>query len=293
MAGRTTHRALLGLALLSACSDLPTERRMADLAPSLAVASAAATCPSTWGVVRSAPGVVLCAKSFERNRSRTTDYLQVIDLKRGARITNVMEPESGAWAGGPSPMFKRRDLREWWSRYAGIPRLFCMANGAYFESVVGPSTQISFPLKNGGRLLTAGAKIWADRPRSVLILDGPYAYIQPYQLKSNKFYDVLNGLPWYTGIVGYSWDFAYALGGAHTLVAVRDADRDSRPEIVMIYTTVNGTPADVTYILSQLGAGRVMQFDGGASTQLQCPNVAVQSSGRGVPHIFATVAAPY
>jgi hypothetical protein len=282
--------ALLGLPLLAACTEDPTDASRRDLPAWQAQASVVRqpVCPSGWTSRGAARGIVLCSREFRRRGKSVTDYIQVVDLLRGARLVNAYQAQALATSTSPSPKFTKRTVRDWWFRYVSDAASFCAVNGGFFER----SSELSFPLRVNNAVVTAGGAVWAERPRMTLVLNGAEATMQPYTASKNDLGTVSRALAPGTAIVGYYWHFGKEETGGHTFIAIKDADGNGTTETVIVYSTRDGTPNEVASVLtSQVQVRNIIQFDGGGSAQLECARASMTGDSRAVPHAFVTYAA--
>jgi hypothetical protein len=281
-------------AAAAGCSEDPVTASEGKAAPPdvLASVSAATWCPSGWSPALIGKAVILCKRTVTRGGgAKVTDYVQVIDLSRGARVVSLASPRSTASPGNPSPSFSRLSVRGWWDQMSRSNR-FCAVTGAFFggNPLGTGSRNLSFPLKHGGTLLTTGElPLTPASSKDMLILNGSYAQIRAYSLGSVSYSSVRSYLSSYgTAVV------TYAPGGSapntrdsRTYAGTRDADGNGRHEILMFYTSAHASPNEAAgTLISSFGASRTTQFDGGGSTQLVCKGTSFVSNTRSVPHAF-------
>jgi hypothetical protein len=281
---------LLLLALLAGCGELPThsgagQAHAGDTRPQLAVA-VALNCPSGWKLVQSGRGVMLCSRQFWRaDGSVITEYVQVIDLWRGARVHSTLEGPA-ATSTQPSPIFTRRTVVEWWKNYSLLTNRFCMVNGAWFNYPW--NGRLSFPLKNNSTLYSTGY-VGDATWKSMLILDGGRAWVKRYYLTTTNLDRVRNELSSYrTVIVARYEENEPDPRDGRTLAGVRDVNGDGVGDVVLFYTSPDATTKHANSVLRSIyRATGTIQLDGGGSSQLLCRGTHYQGN-RSVPHVFTT-----
>lgn len=291
---RTEHGVrLLLLALLAACADLPTESgartRIGQAEPRFASA-VRLSCPQFWRQVHIGRGVMLCSRQFWRGDGTVfTEYVQVVDLWRGARVHSIFEGPAAS-AKDPAPSLTRRTVVEWWSRYNLLANRFCMVNGAWFDYPW--SGRLAFPMKNNGTLYSAGTV--GDRSwKSMLILDGSRAWVKRYYLTSNNFDAVRKELASYRTVLVARYEVNdYDPRDARTFAGVRDINNDGTGDVVLFFSSPEATTRQANATLRGIfGASGTIQLDGGGSSQLVCRG-SHYLGRRGVPHVFGTFEAP-
>jgi hypothetical protein len=196
-----------------------------------------------------------------------------------------------------SPEFRRVNMRTWWNEYTGErTERFCIINGAFFNVLYLDywQTVLSHPLKDDGRLVTAGST--SDRTwKSVLFFDQSEVRIEEYRLGTNDPRGVERELSGAANAVVGKWfenDEDAELTG-RTYVGGKDMDGDSRLETVLFYVSSKANWRDASRVLdNEFGAWTIMQLDGGDSSFLQCRSGKYVSTGRSVPHVFVVFEAP-
>lgn len=238
--------------------------------------------PPGYYLVASTTGINLYRKDY---RGGTPDYVQVIDMRRGAGVKSlnaaVNDPRPGKGVyGGNDATFRRNSLNNFWSNFsARTPTAFCVANGQFFYMPEYPGP-MPFPLKSDGVILTDGYaikefvdnkliwEIWPDRTD-----------IQPLSqesLYSSTAPEIIAGLteeaskrkPRYVG---------------RTFVGIDDRDGNGTFETILIFNTLSARQIDAANALRSFGADKVMMLDGGGSTQLLCQGRSYISSERLIP----------
>ncbi len=244
------------------------------------------TPPPGFELVDSAPAVELYRKDYPGG---TPDFVQVIDLSGGARLSllhgSIAEPGAGQGAyGGDNPRFNRQPLQQVWDSFAaGDSQAFCLVNGAFFSTDEDP-TPLAFPLKTGGEVVSQGygADEYSDK-KLILELWPDHARIAPLSadaLASSSAPQILGGL---SEDADKSPD---ALVG-RTFAGVQDADGDGQAETVLIFSSKTSKQAEAAGVLRAFGAGQVIMLDGGESAQLICGNNPFVYSSRSLPQTIA------
>ncbi len=244
------------------------------------------TPPPGFELVDSAPAVELYRKDYPGG---TPDFVQVIDLSGGARLSllhgPIAEPGAGQGAyGGGNPRFSRQPLQQVWDSFAaGDGQAFCLVNGAFFSTDEDP-TPLAFPLKVGGEVVSQGygANEYPDQ-KLMLELWPDHALISPLSadaLASSSAPQILAGL---SEEADKSPD---ALVG-RTFAGVQDGDGDGQAETVLIFSSKTSTQSDAAGVLRGFGAQQVIMLDGGESAQLICRNNPLVYSSRSLPQTIA------
>jgi hypothetical protein len=258
------------------------------------------SCPTGWTPASSGRGVSLCSR-WSASRS-VTDYVLLVNLKRGARISNLFHAESQISQDNPSPEFIRRSMDAWWQNYAAVTTRFCMVGGAFFgESkldYVTASTRLSYPLKDVGSLMTTGSDLNTAWTR-ILYLDRSAAWIDTYKLMwSNNLAEVKAELA--AGPNALVVHERYAADDntmeRKTFAAVRDDDGDGRSEVVLFFVSPKASEIDANAILNvDFGVRRehtyAVALDSGHSTQLKCRSGSHVPSYRDLPFMFVALEA--
>ncbi len=259
---------------------------LASLPASLVQARAnEVTPPPGFELVDSGPAVELYRKDYPGG---TPDYVQVINLSGGARLTllhgPIASPGEGLGAfGGDSPSFSRQTLQQYWDSFAaGDSQAFCLVNGTFFSTGDDP-TPLAFPLKKDGKVVSQGygaeeypnqkwmLELWPDR-----------AQIRPLSadaLASSSAPQIVAGLS-----EDADKDPSALVG--RTLAGVLDADGDGQAETVLIFTSKTSRQADSAGVLRAFGADQVMMLDGGESAQMICRNNPYVYSNRSLPQVI-------
>jgi hypothetical protein len=74
-----------------------------------------------------------------------------------------------------------------------------------------------------------------------------------------------------------------------TFVGIDDADGNGSYETVLIFNSSYARQVDAAAVLRSFGADKVIMFDGGGSTQLQCGSTSYISSSRTIPQTIGVV----
>lgn len=261
------------------------------LALALPASAQAAETPPGFVLLRSAPGVELYRKDYAGG---TPDFVQVVDLSRGAAVKPLHGPlreerEGQGVFGGPDARIAALSLEKFWEETAEMfASAFCVTNGQFFYMPESP-TRLPFALKVGGEIVSDGyaknefpdqkliLELWADRADiRDLTKDNLYASSAP---------DIVAGLSEDAGKRARHYT-------GRTFVGVDDRDGDGAFESVLIFTTRSARQIDAAEALRSFGGDKVMMLDGGGSAQLTCGGEALVASERLIPQALAVIAAP-
>jgi len=254
------------------------------------------TPPDDFTPAAAAPGVHV----YHRHRDDgAMEYVQIVDLSSGARLDllhgPIADPGSGRGIyGGNSPRIRRQFLSFIWGALsADDSGILCLANGQFFLDTrngawVDP-TELAFPVKSDGAILSEGYERWKFRGRKVMLEIWPgRATISPFSvfdLYHSSAPDIIVGLAERARV--RSWE---ALG--RTYVGVADADRDGLREILLLYSATAATQDTAVATLRAFGARELIMLDGGGSTQLMCQGQSFIFRARPLPQTIATIPAP-
>jgi hypothetical protein len=264
------------------------------------IASAAATpafaqsgqdpVPTGFYLIASAPGVSLYQKDY---RGGSPDYVQVINLERGARLVllhgDVTEQRPGKGSyGGNDARLKSRTLPAYWDEIsAADENAFCVTNGQFFYMKESP-TRLPLPLKVSGEIISDGYAL-NEFPDQKLILElwedrANITSLSQESLYSSTAPDIVAGLTETAPkkITHYV---------ARTFIGVDDRDSNGSVETVLIFNSQLSRQKDSARVLTEFGADRVMMLDGGGSTQLICQGKSYISSERFIPQAIGIIAA--
>ena len=223
-------------------------------------------------------------------------YLQVIDLRKMQMEQIVGEVndvgvDRGQYYGEPgsyySPYFQMKLFSEVWNEYKELygKQVFSMMNAAFFEDYKS-STQLAFPVKLNGQVITAGSSPYGPSDRAaddyykgvklkVLVWDDKSASITDYHPNLGsplKEPSIQNAIVSYR----YSDHPAKVLGNnpANKYHVIGTLDKDGVPgdELILIATVNKSTLDDAANLLQNLGVrGDILTVDGGSSTFITNP----------------------
>lgn len=258
--------------------------------------------PEDFTPAAAAPGVHV----YHRHRDDgSLEYVQIVDLSAGARLDflhgPVADPGTGRGIyGGANPSIHRQFLFNIWQGLpAGDPEamgaaVLCLANGQFFLDTrngarVDP-TELAFPVKSNGVILSEGYERWKFRSRKVMLEIWPNrATISPYSgfaLYSSTAPQIMVGLSESARVRSLE-----ALG--RTYLGIVDGDGDGAHEILLFYSATAATQATAVATLRAFGADETVMLDGGGSTQLICQGDTYIFRARPLPQTIATVPADH
>jgi hypothetical protein len=220
-------------------------------------------------------------------------YLQIIDVRKiqidqivgevdkmGLGEGKYYQGEGGYY----SPFFQNKRFSQVSAEYQKLygQQVFSLINSSFFEQYQS-STQLSFPIKFNGTVITGGNSPYGPvkQPKNeyyqnirlqALVWNDRLAYITDYEPSSGK---PLNEKTVQNAIVTYRYSAhpAKALFGnaanRYQLVGTLDQDGIKGDELLLILTVDKATIDVAADLLRQLGVkGEILTFDGGSSTYL-------------------------
>jgi hypothetical protein len=220
-------------------------------------------------------------------------YLQVVDLQK-MRLEQILGSEDdkgfgqGKYYQGEgkynSPFFTRKSFEEVQKQYLQLHqnKVFSIINCAFFEQYK-PSTQLSFPIKLNGKVVTGGSspygpvrepgnKYYRNIRLKVLVWDANRAYINNYNSATGA---PLNKSAVRNAIVTYAAKDhpAKVLGRNQSnrfhVIGTLDKDGKRGDELLLILTVNRATLDEASRQLRLLGVrSDVITIDGGSSTYL-------------------------
>lgn len=245
--------------------------------------------PPGFELIRSENAVELYKKDY---KGGSPDYVQVIDLRQGAKVVllygTISSPGSGKGAfGGNDPRFVSQSLKSYWQELtAEYDAAFCVTNGQFFFMQESP-TRLPFSLKVNGKILSDGYEVknfpnqklmlelWEDHARIRTLTKGTLYTSSAPNIVAGLDEEARKRIDHFVG---------------RTFVGVDDRNRDGRAEIVLIFNTLSARQKDAAQVLREFGADQVMMLDGGGSTQLLCGSQAYIASERLVPQALGVIA---
>lgn len=245
--------------------------------------------PPGFRLLRSENGVELYQKDYSGGNP---DYVQVVNLRRGAKIVllhgNISSQGVGkGMFGGDDPRILSRSLQSYWQElsttYDGA---FCVSNGQFFYMLESP-TRLPFSLKVNGKVISDGYdKRNFVEQKLMLELWDTYARIQPLTRQALYASSAPNI------VAGLDEEARKRIDHyvARTFIGLVDRDGDQRHEIVLIFNTLTARQKDAAQVLREFGADQVMMLDGGGSTQLLCQGKDIITSERLIPQALGVVA---
>ena len=247
-------------------------------------------------------------------------YLQVINLQK-MQIDQILGTEEskgvnqGKYYRGEakynSPFFIRERFEEVQKKYQKLHKgkVFSIVNCAFFEEYK-PSTQVSFPVKLNGKVVTAGSSPYGPvrKPATTyyrnirlkaLVWDDYGAYITDYNPTTGAPLNkpiVKNAIVTYAAIDHPAKVLGRNQVNRYHVIGTLDKDGKKGDELVLILTVNRATLDEASRQLRLLGVkSDIITIDGGSSTYLfnsrlgniMLPFAADNSSGlaiRNLPH---------
>ncbi len=234
-------------------------------------------------------------------RYGSNNYVQEIDVKKvdisfAYEYTKQAECEDGyslhcneASIGNPNPFFVPKTVAKHWEDQSDETTI-SMINAQFFSYNTDTGYAISFPVKQDGKLISAGFGNNESHTKHVLGIFDNYVVIDDYTNKSNSYEDVDNALKEYNTAIVCLDRFANVKAKYEvnrTNVGVGDFDDDGVNEILFLYSAESQNLYQVDKSLRKcFGANKTMIFDGGGSTQLVMENKYLVESARRVPMVM-------
>ncbi|MHC5596231.1 MAG: hypothetical protein ACYTXC_09785 [Nostoc sp.] len=223
-------------------------------------------------------------------------YLQVFDLRKVQIDQFIGEVDNIGINEGKyykninnyySPYFENKPFLDVWNEYKLLygKQVFSLMNCAFFEEYKS-STQLAFPIKLNGQVITAGSspygpfsKAATDYYKNIklkaLVWNNKSAYITDYQ---PEFGYPLNKQSVQNAIVSYSYNDhpAKVLGknpaNKYHVIGTLSKDNARGDELILIVTVNQATLDEAAELLRKLGVkGDIMTVDGGSSTLITNP----------------------
>jgi hypothetical protein len=254
------------------------------------VRAASLSLPEGFELIDEAPGIQMFKKEY---RGGTPDYVQIIDLMRGAGVVPILGQVQDTGAGngvygGNDARISQYQVNRFWNDFSATYQgAFCMVNGEFFLMRESP-TRLPFPLKVNGEIITDGyaiqeyqdqkliLEIWADR-----VDIQPLTRDTLYQSDANHI------------IAGLTEDARKNIQNfvGRTFIGVLDQEQDGRFETLLVFSTKTAKQKDAAEVLRSFGAEKVMMLDGGESTQLVCRSGSYISTDRHLPQVIGITSA--
>ncbi len=222
---------------------------------------------------------------------KNLDYVQVVDLSKGVKINFIygkiteLGSKKGAY-GGNDPQFERQKISQVWSNLSSeSSSLFCITNGQFFRNDKNTSTELAFPVKSDGIIVSDGYAGEIEFPDEKLMLEvwndrALITKFQPNNLQLSTAPNLIVGLQ-------ENADKGVENKTGRTFLGVQDRDGDRLNETILIFTSKQATQSHAAKVLKSFGATQVIMLDGGGSTQLICQGNNYISSSRSIPQMIA------
>lgn len=249
--------------------------------------SSSARLPDGFRSVETAPGVEVL--------SNGTDYVISLDLKAGGFLKLLAGDYSHSGSrksgyGGVTPELARMSASEAMKRSTDtMPGSRCVVNGSFFANFERATAEIAFPLKSGGKIVSDGfAPLDRHRGKKLTLMiysDG--ARIVPFKesdidsFRQNGAQDSVVSLSSEVNV-----DSKQDARIGRTYLGLADRQSNGLYRKAHLFVSPASSQSHARKILEAFGAGPVMQFDGGGSSQLQCGPRAYVRSPRTVPQFL-------
>jgi len=177
--------------------------------------------------------------------------------------------------------FGKALLSSYWNILSGGINALSVSNGAFFESLSGSTTKLSFPLKANGTVLTTGASNGYQNDRKMVAFKDKCASGYKCALVMNYSDSRFNSNSYQNVIVGLD---AYAEGKSgwasigRTFIGV-DHSNSSNPIMYIVHGT-QARQSEMRNIMNDLGIydDAMVMLDGSGSSQLAFGNTKVYGS---------------
>jgi len=241
--------------------------------------------PADFERVKAATGVTLYQHHL--------DYVQVVDLSQGAAIKflhgEITHPGQyeGAYRGN-DPKFSFEAIAQAWLNFRSANQnAFAILNGQFFRPNKQPDTNLAFPVKAEGKVVSDGYAGKGEFPSQQLLLE-----VWEYQANITDFTcsDALySSAP--NIIVGLASDANKGINKevGRTFIGIRDQNADGKYETILIFNSTASTQPHAAEILKAFGAQKVMMLDGGSSSQLMVQGTSYVKSSRTIPQTIGVV----
>lgn len=264
---------------------------LSDLPDSELDAAALAKIPSGFKRLDSAPGVELYAND--------PDYVVSVDLSRGAKLNllagDLFDRGKKSVYGGPDPDFKRMSADQALLKERKLlPDTIGVLNGEFFSNLPKSEVPLAFAFKQDAKVLSEG---FADRSkhagkRLTLILGDAYAKIAPFDNNDiNSFANIKEDQAVVSLSPSVNIDGSAAKKVGRTFLGLVDPDSDGKSKRALIFVSSASTEQHAEDTLKQFGAGPVIMFDGGDSSQLLFESHHYVHTSRTLPQFIAIIPA--
>jgi hypothetical protein len=224
----------------------------------------ATECLNGFTPIDSAVGVEMCKKG--------DTIVQIIDLTQ-ASIEFLYEKSNDG-------LFVRKKMKDFWDNYTQKNSAFSMVNGAFFDNGQSPNTQLPWPLKSDGAVITIGyGRHEYPNQKMMLELHENSAKITPLNDDYNEFN--ASDAPNITS--GLTED-----ANKHPLLIIGRTFVGTSLDETKLYILVDPSAWQSTAanILRSFGAHDVMMLDGHGSSQLYSHSEVEEGDGRLIPHVM-------
>ncbi len=246
------------------------------------------TVPSGFNQILSDIGVSLYKKDYAGGQP---DYVQRVSLLQGASLQlfhgGVVDLGIGQGSyGGNSAKFNRTSLSTAWSNFSSANSgAFCTTNGQFF-SIQDPAP-LAFPLKKDGQILSDGYGSTTEFPGQLEMLEIWSDHVDIKTLSKDALYN--SSAPNILGGLSENANKSMTSYVGRTFAGIDDTDGDGLYDTVYIYNSIYARQIDATTVLTNFGADKIIMFDGGGSTQLNCGGTNYITSSRTIPQTIGVV----
>jgi len=225
------------------------------------------------------------------------DYVQIINLSQGASIKflhgQITQPGQGRGAyRGNDPKFNFENIAQAWANFATANQnAFSIINGQFFRPNKESDTNLAFPVKVNGKVVSDGYAGKGEFPQQQLLLEvwQDRANITPFDCS-----DVLYASSAPNIIGGLAPDANKGINKqvGRTFIGVKDRNADGNYETLLIFSSKASSQPHATETLKAFGADKVIMLDGGSSSHLIVQGTTFVESNRTIPQTIGVMSSP-
>jgi hypothetical protein len=242
--------------------------------------------PADFEKLKAATGVTLYQHHL--------DYVQVVDLRKGAALKflhgEITHPgqHEGAYRGN-DPKFSFEAIAQAWSNFSSANQnAFAILNGQFFRPNKQPDTNLAFPVKAEGNVVSDGYAGKGEFPSQQLLLE---VWENQADITAFTCSDALYSSSAPNIIVGLAPDANKGIKKevGRTFIGIQDQNADGKYETILIFNSPASSQPHAAEVLKAFGAEKVMMLDGGSSSQLMVQGTSYVKSSRTIPQTIGVV----